>query len=108
MRALDGLSELLFTSREPADETTRKIDSVFDALCEHGEHAGLLSPKLIEAMNSYVDAYEKRYPHDRKSIARWSWIQELKRSLDDCRHACTWHVWTHLAFTPLISALLDL
>ncbi|TFK87246.1 hypothetical protein K466DRAFT_599650 [Polyporus arcularius HHB13444] len=108
MRALDGLSELLVTSREPADETTRKIDSVFDALCEHGEHAGLLSPKLIEAMNSYVDAYEKRYLHDRKSIARWSWIQELKRSLDDCGHACTWHVWTHLAFTPLIFALLDL
>ena len=110
---LDVFSQFLFTAT--AIELVSKVDDVFDALRDHGEKAGLLSPRLIRAMSGYLDAYKKARGELPWYLERKEeWIRTLYRNLkpDNSEQVCSlpflWYesvlTWnrtiTHLLWPP--------
>ncbi len=83
-RPLEAFSNFLSTSPSLAEEYVGGIYNVLDALCEHGERAGLMSTKLRQAIVRYRDAYQSAHEqlpwfwHEDEE-----WIQTLRRETDD-------------------------
>ena len=85
---LDAFSQFLSTSA--AIELVNRVDDVFYVLHKHGEKAGLLSPPLIRAMSSYLDACKKAHGELPWYLGNEEWIRTLYRNLkpDDSEQVC--------------------